>query len=376
MNKTRLLLASLLKPVNDSRAFEKLGLSISKLPGIEVHICGYEAPLPVTAPNLFFHPVFNFGRLSSGRITAQLKYLKLLFRLKPPVIIVCTHELLISSLVYKAFYTCQLIYDVQENYYLNLTSQKIYPPLVRKLAAGFIRLTEILTASFINTFFLAEESYAGELPFIRNKFLVLQNKFKPDVYFTLPKTNSGTRIPLNGKVNVLYSGTISELYGIFEAIRLVDALHRISPRYTLTIIGYWPQTKIGEQVKNLIRNKPFITLIGGDSIVPHAEIVRAIASAQVGLLPYHPHPSLMQCVPTKLFEYLAHALPLIVQHNPYWEKIITEHRAGFMIDFKNFNPVEIIKDLEQNTYYQHIALDDVYWSSEEVKLLQHFKTIM
>jgi len=370
MNKTQLLLASLLKPVNDSRAFEKLGLSISKLPGVEVHICGYKAVIPATEAKIIFHPIFDFPRLSSGRIIAQLKYLKLLFYLKPKVIIIGTHELLISSLIYKALKSCDLIYDVQENYYLNMTSQKVYAPLIRKLAAEFIRLVETLTAPFINFFFLAEESYVQELPFIRHKYLVLQNKFKPAPHFTLPKLNPGTKIPSSGNVNMLYSGTISELYGIFEAIRLVDTLNQISPRYTLTIIGYWPQAAIGQQVKKLIRNKPFISLIGGDNLVAHAQIIQVIASAQVGLLPYHPHPSLVHCLPTKLFEYLAHSLPILVQENPYWEKIITEHQAGFSVDFNNPDPAAIIRNLEQNTFYHNIASDNVYWNSEEAKLLQ------
>jgi len=370
MNKTRLLLASLLKPVNDSRSFEKLGLSISKLPSVEVHICGYKAATPTTKAKIFFHPVFNFPRLSWGRIMAQFKYLKLIFHLKPQVIIIGTHELLICSLIYKALKSCSLIYDVQENYYLNLTSQKVYAPIIRKVAAKFIRLVETLTAPFINFFFLAEESYVQELPFIRHKYLVLQNKYKPAPHFTLPQKSTGTKIPSSGNINLLYSGTISELYGIFEAIRLVDALNQISPRYTLTIIGYWPQAAIGQQVKKLIRNKPYISLFGGDILVAHAQILQAIATAQVGLLPYHLHPSLERCLPTKLFEYLAHSLPILVQENPYWEKIITKHQAGFSINFNNPDPTAIIRNLEQNTFYHNIDLSNVFWNSEEDKLLQ------
>ncbi|PIQ20564.1 MAG: glycosyltransferase [Cytophagales bacterium CG18_big_fil_WC_8_21_14_2_50_42_9] len=370
MIKTRLLLASLLKPVNDSRFYEKLGLSIGKLPTVEVHISGYNSPIPSGAPqNLFFHPLFCFRRLSLGRIFAQFIYLKFLFRLKPQVIIIGTHELLLSSLLYKAFYSCLLIYDVRENYYLNLTSQHIYTPIISRLAAHFIRFIEKITAPFISTFFLAEESYAKELPFIGNKFLVLQNKYKPAAPYALPQTSSGICIPANGNVNLLYSGTISELYGIFEAIWLADALHQISPRYTLTIIGYWPQATIGQRIKELIHHKPFITLLGGDEMVPHTDIIQAIDAAHVGLLPYYPHPSLIHCLPTKLFEYLAHALPIIVQQNPVWENIIIAHQAGFSINFQDFDPLAIIKSLEENTFYRHVALNDVYWQSEEDILL-------
>ena len=376
MNKTRILLASLLKPVNDTRMFEKLGVSISKLPNVEVHISGFKAPLPSNFVNIFFHQIFFFRRLSFFRITAQFKFLQLLFTLKPQVIIVGTHELLVSSLFYKLLNSCILIYDVQENYYLNLTTQKIYSPIIRYVAAVLIRGIEKLASPFIHTFFLAEESYSQELSFTRDKFLILQNKYIPASSDLLPYTNSGIHLPPTGHIKLLYSGTISDLYGIFEAIKLVEALHQSNPRYLLTIIGYWPQKSIGQKVKQLIRNKPYITILGGDTIVPHSQIVQEIISSHVGLLPYHLHTSLINCLPTKLFEYLAHQLPLIVQNNPIWNKMVDQYQAGISINFMNPDPHAISQVLEKKIFYRPAPQEEVLWKAEEEKLLPYFKTIL
>ena len=353
--------------------FEKLGVSISKLPGIEVHICGFKAPLPTNNANILFYPIFFFRRISISRVTAQLKFLKLLFKVKPQLLIVGTHELLVSSLLYKAICPCTVMYDVQENYYLNLTTQKIYSPIIRYVAAGLIRGIEKLAAPFIHTFFLAEESYSHELNFTRNKFLILQNKYKPNAATDLPAASNGIQLPPSGQIKLLYSGTISELYGIFEAILFCEALHQVNPRYNLIIVGYWPQTSIGEKVKQLIRNKPYITLLGGDYLMPHTEIVRAITTSHVGLLPYHLHPSLVNCLPTKLFEYMAHHLPLVVQDNPVWNKIVHQYQAGINIDFKNPDPHLIRQLLEERIFYRHVPLEEVLWLAEEEKLLYYLK---
>lgn len=373
MIKTRILLASVLKPVNDTRMFHKLGLSLSHLPGTEVHICGFAAPQPAAPAHVFFHPLFSFRRLSWRRLLASWQYLRLLFQLKPALIIAGTFELLLPSLLYKLLHPCRVVYDIRENYYLNLRSQQVYPPLVRDLLAAGIRALEYLAAPALTAFFLAEKSYQQELPFLGHKHLVLENKFKP--YGDAPCPGQATR-PVTwppGPVRLLYSGTISDLYGVFEAIALCHRLHRLEPVFTLTIIGYCPQHQTLERVQAAIRDKPYIHLVGGDQLVPHQQIVTAIRESHLGLLPYHPHPSLSHCRPTKLFEYLAAALPVLVQHNPYWEPLIREHAAGLVIDFLDYQPGALLQQLQASTFYPHQDLGEFCWAPEEQKLQQWMK---
>src|SRR5690349_5311773 len=163
MDKTRILLASLLKPVNEPRMYEKIGKSLTKLPEVDVHICGYHATsvLPNSA-NLFLHPLFSFKRLSIGRLLAQFKYFRFLFQLKPGVVIVATHELLLVTIIYKLISGCKVLYDVQENYYRNLKYQQNYPPGVKTILANLVRAFEIVTAPFVDHFLAAEENYAQE----------------------------------------------------------------------------------------------------------------------------------------------------------------------------------------------------------------------
>src|SRR5437660_1638590 len=109
MRKTRILIASLLKPVNDTRMYEKMGRSLAKLPDTEIHICGYQSPLP-DCPEIHFHPLFHFKRLSFNRLAAQGKYYQLLLKVKPDAIIVNTYELLLVSLTYSILFNAKLYY--------------------------------------------------------------------------------------------------------------------------------------------------------------------------------------------------------------------------------------------------------------------------
>ena len=371
MRKTRILLASLLKPANDVRLFEKLGKSLAKLPGTEIHLAGFSAQNLSNSENLHFHPIFKFKRLSLGRIAAQWKYYRLLLQLKPEVIIATTYELLPVTVLYRIFNRTVILYDIQENYYNNLYFQPTYPLALRWLLASGVRLIERLAAPFIRHFLLAEKSYAQELTFLGGNYTVLENKYKP-----APENVFITRsFPVKLKpenLHLLYSGTISEVYGIWEAIRLTDTLYQLENQVRLTIIGYCPQESMFQKLQELIQDKPYIRLIGGNTLVPHAQIVAAMQEATVGLLPYQPNESTRNCLPTKLFEYLANGLIMLLPQNPLWLQPVAENMAGFSIDFNSPEPEKILNRLLTEPFYAEGRPGNVFWASEEEKLLSVF----
>src|SRR6478736_581539 len=306
MRKTRILIASILKPVNDTRMYEKVGQSLAKLPETEIHIAGFAANAISNSKNIQFHPIFNFKRLGLSRIAAQWKYYRLLLQLKPEVIIANTFELLPVTLLYRIFSGTRILYDVRENYYANICFQPTYPAYLKPILANTVRLVEKLSALFISHFLVAERSYIRELTFLGENHTVLENKFKPR-----QETDFQKQFPVRlsaENLHFLYSGTISEVYGIFEALELVEKLHERNNRITFTIIGYAPQPETFEKLRKHILNKPFIRLIGGDKLVPHSKILAEIQKATVGLLPYQQNRSTENCIPTKLFEYLGNGL--------------------------------------------------------------------
>ncbi|MCC9138625.1 glycosyltransferase [Pontibacter silvestris] len=366
MSEKRILLASLLKPVNDTRMYEKLGLSLAKLKRVQVHICGYKAPVPTNAPdNVIFHPAFHFKRLSPGRIKAQYTFFKLLLKVKPEIIICSTHEFLIVSCIFKLKKHCNIIYDVQENYSLNLKSQHNYTTIVKHTLAALLRTIEKVTAPGIAHFILAERSYAQELSFLDNKYTIIENKYKAQALSPATPVQ-----PDLNNLRLLFSGTISEVYGIFEAITFADALYQVNPETHLTIIGYCPLRSTLQKVKKLIQHKPYISLIGGDVLVPHQQILDQIRKSNLGILPYQPNKSTFRCIPTKLYEYAALGLPMLVQNNPLWQSLISKFKAGLVVDFRQVDIQALLQELQQQQFYTAGTPNDALWESEEIKLLQ------
>ncbi|WP_158267455.1 glycosyltransferase [Adhaeribacter arboris] len=371
MKKTRILLSSVLKPVNDTRMFEKIGATLARLPHTEVHIAGFPGEIPSTSERITFHPFHYFKRISWGRIKVQYQYWQLLRQLRPQLLIISTHELLFISIFYKLLYSGKIWYDVRENYFLNLTTQNTYSLFSKYIVAYIVRMVEYLTSPFINYYLLAERSYATELPFLKNKYIVLENKFKPSKS-SVP-TNKKFPVRLNSKkVKMLYSGTISEMYGIFEAVELARQLHQQHPGFSLTIIGYCAFPATLQKLQFFIQDKPYITLIGGDQLVPHQQVIQHIQQSDVGLLPYQPHPSTFNCTPTKLFEYLANGLPVLVQQNPYWANRVHQYQAGINLNFRTFNAQDLIEQLQKKAFFPRGIPTEMFWETEESKLIQLF----
>ncbi|EJF08860.1 glycosyltransferase [Pontibacter sp. BAB1700] len=366
MSEKRILLASLLKPINDTRLYEKLGLSLSKLADLSIHVAGYEAPLPTGAPpNMHFHPIFRFRRLSAGRMVAQRDYYRLLQHIKPQVVIVGTHELLLPTLLYKAGYGARIIYDIRENYSLNLRAQHNYSWPLKHLLALAVRSVEKITASHTDHFLLAEISYADELPFISNRYTFIQNKYKGNPI----EPATPVSLPANGQLRLLYSGTIAEEYGIWEAIGLAKQLQAVRGNVKLTIIGYCASSHTLTKLREACQALPFVELIGGDKLVPHQAILQQIEKSHIGLLPYRPNASTFRCIPTKLYEYMVFGLPILIQENPLWKGIVEGNEAGISVDFIQINIDELTRQLTTKAFYQSGIPASIYWESEEVKLL-------
>ena len=176
MTKKKVVLASVLKPINDTRMFEKMGQSLAATNKYDVNIIGFQANKTTSKSNIKFHPVFAFHRLSINRFFAGNKFYYQLKKIKPDLIIINTHELLWPAILYRLLYGSKVCYDVQENHFRNILFTDSFPLLVRPFLAAFVRTKEYLTYPFISHYFLAETYYSKELHFIGNDFTILENK--------------------------------------------------------------------------------------------------------------------------------------------------------------------------------------------------------
>jgi glycosyltransferase involved in cell wall biosynthesis len=358
----RILLASVLKPIDDTRMFEKMGRSLNEAGGYEIFIVGYPSKNPPReTDSLHFFPLKKFGRLSFGRFVVALNIFKIVYQVKPKVLIVNTHELLIVGIANRILFGTKIIYDIQENYWRNILQTNAFPKLVRPFLAAWVRLKEKLTSPFFDWIFLAEKGYEKELGFIGKKFTVLENKVRLPSGFQRKTDPTKTRL--------LFSGTLAESTGVFEAIELAKNLHGLESSIQLLIIGFCALPQTLKDIKLAIQDWSFITLLGGDSLIPHTQIMEAIATSDFGLVAYRLSPHIENSVPTKLYEYLGCQLPILLQDHKPWVEICKPYSASITVNFASPDCSSIFLQMKNSKFYS-ILPTNVTWATEEIKLLE------
>ena len=368
--KSTVVIASVLKPVDDSRMYEKIGLTLAGSGRYDVHVIGCDSARIKNA-SITQHPFRLFSRISLRRFFAPWKIFLIARKVSPDIFMIATHELLYVALLLKMLSGCRIIYDVQENYYWNILYTPAFPLLLKPFIAFYVRGKEILSARFVDHFLLAEKGYEQELKFPGNRYTVIENKVSLQCgERERPDFNLQSR-----PINLIFSGTIAETTGVFTAIDLAVKLHVIDDRIRLTIIGFCSQRRVLEKIRLLIRPRPFITLITRDAPIPHAEIFDHIRRSDFGLVTYQINPSTMNSIPTKVYEYLGFKLPiLLVNHRP-WVDFCAPYAASVVFDAGHFDAARIYREMTERVFYRSEP-SAVYWKAEEPALLQAVASVL
>lgn len=293
-----------------------------------------------------------------------------MIKTKPDINIICTHELLKGAVWYKIFYGGILIYDVQENYFRNINYTSTFPIIIRNVVAFGVRLKERLTRPFINHYFLAESVYKSQCLFTKKKATVIENKYLDLGNNHLTVMN---KIP-DGKIRLLYSGTIAKEYGVFDAIYLMDQLNKISPKVELIIAGYCAKGSVLKKIFKQIKGKEYIELVGGSKPLPHSQIMELMSVADFALLPYQDSPAFEGKFPTKVYECIAKKIPMIISSRFEWNDFIERNNCGISHSLRSGSAKELYHTLKTEKFYNRPIKDNISWNTEAKKLKLFFES--
>lgn len=360
----KILIAATLKPVNDPRLYEKIALSLAQSGHYEVCIAGYDNGLiPVATKKVKFYPLFKFGRLSFQRVFSPWRIWSLIRREKPDLLVIATHELLLTAFLMKVCFGRKVLYDIQENYFYNILYMGAFPFLIRHLLAFHVRLKEWLFAPFLDGYILAEQVYREQLGFIGRKAIVIENKNRRR------GESDEKRPPTASAFRFLYTGTISEAYGIWRALFFVEKLHELEPAASLAIIGYTPDKSLIGRIAMWIKDKPYIQADMRSKPVPYPEIQRLMADGGVPLLPYKANKAIKGKIPTRFWEGLSHQSPMIVERDLGLQNLVRRYGCGLILDFDHFSPERVRRDLREGVFYPEPPGPEIYWDADERRLL-------
>ncbi len=372
------LLASVLKPLEDVRIYQKIGKSLLRhFPDMRLCVLAYHPigeDLPVASERVRFVRLFGRGRLHFTRLWANFRLIYQAKNTQAHHLIISTWELIPAALFLSFWRGTRILYDVQENYAANLRHTQVYPWFLRKILAYKISMLEYLLARRGCVFMMAEECYLSEMPWLKPAVLLENKCLREEIKVYRSKTN-----PKNEPKKWVFTGTVSREYGVFDLIEYCEELRKDGLRFSLNIVGY---AAIQAERKQLIRwatERDWLQLKGIAQPVAHAVILEEIQKADIVCMPYRINQSYAGRIPTKFFECIALQKAMLISLNLFWEEYLSkfgEVRAEF-VDFRDKKNTaqsqEKITKLYAQKDFKENESENIFWENQEGSLLALFE---
>lgn len=340
---------------DDVRIFFKECRSLARA-GYEVHLVAPEGGR--TRDGVIFHGFEPPGGLRPLRIVHRLWCVwRTARRIRADLYHFHEPELVPVALLLKQTGS-RIVYDVHEDH----PSTQIYEPYRFGKRIGF-RLLEALARRKCDGFVAATPAIAKAFPpertvEVRNLPLLEKLASRP------PATN--------GHPNVVYVGGLTYPRGLRE---MVEAARRLrDPEARLLLIGSFGAQEIAHDAPSL----PGWDRVDYIGQIDHDEVWEKLATARVGLVTLHPEESYVESLPTKLFEYMAAGLPVVVSDFPYLRDLLDPVDCASFVDPLDPSQIAaVVDDLLADTDRAHemgnrgaaAVRERLNWQHEEPKLL-------
>jgi glycosyltransferase involved in cell wall biosynthesis len=263
------------------------------------------------------------SRSKVGRLATHLSLMRNLVSVRADLYLLHDPELLplgvLLSLLGK-----RVVWDMHEDTYNDIKTKDYLSPTLRVIAGELYRLVQSLAARLLSGFILAEDAYGRSLP-VSLKTCVVHN------YPLLNRLSPFGEIAKN-RESLVYIGSISRNRGIFQLLDVVDKLRHRLPGIRLLLIGPFVDPELEKEVRSYVFHRAIQNNVDIRGPIRNVDAYPLVAQCMVGLALLLPEPNFTSSLPTKMFEYMALGLPVIVSAFPLWEEIVHTHHVGASID--------------------------------------------
>lgn len=270
----------------------------------------------------------------------------------------------------------KVIYDVHEDYPLDIQSRYWVPLWVRKPVSWFLKLFENFSARYFNYIAAATPAIAKKFRSINENTVIIQNFPRLDELST-----TENEIPWEERLDgVIYIGGIDISLGIKEIVEAIELVQRKLNTQLILAGKFSPESLIKE-----IQGLPGWKNVEYRGFLSRKEVIKLLNQVKAGLVVRHPEPHYLVSYATKLFEYMSVGIPVIASDFPLWREIVGRAGCGLLVN--PLNPQDIAdsivylldhtEEAEKMGKRGRKAVEETYnWSIEEKKLLRLYKDLL
>lgn len=216
----------------------------------------------------------------------------------------------------------QVVYDMHENLTAQVATKDWVAPLLRRPLQAITRLGLRVLLQDIPVIF-AERSYRDSFRWVRRSIVVQNMPLTATLFKIEPEKYE--------KPTVGYIGGVRPDRGSLTVLRALARLGERGLHVGWVCVGpVEPDHRRDLEGEAAALGVADVLFTG---YLPPWEGLRRMARCHAGLALLRPTPNYVGSYPTKLFEYMALGLPVVVSDTPLCRKVVEDARCGFVVDF-------------------------------------------
>jgi glycosyltransferase involved in cell wall biosynthesis len=312
----RIALVTSLHPALDKRIYHRQARFLARA-GMDVHLVAPGAEPGITPEGIRLHGIpRHAGRL--GRFHAHRAIDEAVERIAPDLVHFHDPDLLLH--IRRGRYSGDpiIVYDAHEDFPLAARSSRGLPPVVAQVISLAVDATERFLARRVDGVVSAHRRRLAQLA-LGDRGLYLPNYPSLEAFPDPPA-------PVPRERHALYLGLLSPSRGAETLL----AAARLAPDIRWRVVGDFQRASDREEFLARVREEEMGNLewVG---VVPYREVPSVLARAGVGLMPWRATPQHRWAAqPTKLYEYLAAALPIVASRLDITEEVVAGSGAGLL----------------------------------------------
>lgn len=266
-----------------------------------------------------------------------------------------------------------VIYDAHEDTPRQMRYQHWIPAALRRPIGWFMWVLEFIAGRMFDHIIAAEPVIADYFP--RKRTSLIRN------YPMLEEFEHCNDIPYASRpMHLGFAGGISEVRG---AVELVEALALLGDAYPVKLMmagTFYPTT-----LKSRVEQLPGWQQIDFKGWLNREDVLDLLARVRIGMITRHPIERHLTAFPTKLFEYMAAGLPVVVSDLPTIRPIVDACQCGILVDPLNPEAIaagirELLDAPDAAAAMGQRGLEAVRqqynWDTESKKLLEIYSELL
>ena len=275
-----------------------------------------------------------------------------------------------------------VIYDVLESTADFIDIKDDIPKTIRSFLSWLFRWLEPYLARQTNGLIFADDQIAETFQQVRCPKTTLFN-FPEQTFLENALLTTQNNQPRQEMV--LYLGGLKRARGTALMINSFQLVLKLFPNAKLFLVGPFAPDALEGEIRSEIEHRKMTSSIIIKGVVPFAQVGEYLSQASVGWIPFQPIAKYQKNIPTKLFEYMAYAIPVVSSDLRSIQPFIENRITGLLVpaDDPAAHAHAIIELLGNPTWAEQIGINGQLevqnryrWSEMEKRLLSFYQEIL